>query len=149
MRTLEDAKFEDVLACYDRENAGSEALDCGAGYLRAADNNGAGKWILLMLSMEEALNIMLPHHRRCGVELVPVSGLTVSAAADTAEAITGKAGKCWGNIASSKDRDFSKMHVFVKAENNRLTHLDGLHRLLAWALFDRQIELHAYVVQLG
>jgi hypothetical protein len=36
MRVLGDAKFEDVLAFYHLENAASEALGSGAGYLKAA-----------------------------------------------------------------------------------------------------------------
>jgi hypothetical protein len=147
MRVLGDAKFEDVLACCQRENAGSTTLPWTIRELEKADRNGSGRWKLVMLSREDILRVVLPHHCRCGVELVPESGLTVLAAAATARAVTGETGECWNNIAFQKSRDFSQTHIFLKTENGGLSHLDGLHRLLAWVIFEKQEELHAYVAQ--
>jgi hypothetical protein len=145
MRELEEVKFEEVLACCQRENAESKTLPWTVSQL---NSNGAGRWKLVMLSREDILKIVLPQHHRCGVKLIPEGGLTVSAAAATVRATTGETGECWNNIAFQKGRDFSQTHIFLKTENGGLSHLDGLHRLLAWALFDKQVELHAYVVQL-
>jgi hypothetical protein len=149
MRTLGDAKFEDILSCYHRENVGSKSLAWAADQLRAADKNGASRWTLVMLPREEILNITLPHHRHCGVELIPESGLAVAVAAEKTKGRTAETGECWNNIASHRNRDFSQLHIFLKAENGGLKHLDGLHRLLAWVIFDKQVELQAYVVEVG
>jgi hypothetical protein len=35
--------------------------------------------------------------------------------------------------------------IFFISENGLLKHLDGTHRLLAWALFEIDQEVHAYV----
>src|SRR6266404_6634788 len=149
MRVLKKVQFEEVLACYHLENVGSKSLDWAAARLKEADRNGAGAWTLEMLSRKDILNIVLPHHLRCGVELIPESGLTVSAAAVKVRGLTGETGACWENIASHKDRDFSQTHIFLEIENRTLKHLDGLHRLLAWVLFEKQEELPTYIVRYG
>jgi len=52
---------------------------------------------------------------------------------------------CLENISSHKTRDVSRSHVFLKFEDGCLKHLDGLHRLLAWTLFEKDDEVPAYV----
>jgi Family of unknown function (DUF6309) len=149
MRVLGDVQFEEVMACFERENAESTSRNWTVDRLREADKNGAGTWTLVILSRQDVLDIVLPHHRRCGPEVVPENGLTVSAASERVRGLTKETGTCWDNIASHKDRDFSQTHIFLEAENGILKHLDGLHRLLAWKLFKKQEEPMAYVVHVG
>jgi hypothetical protein len=148
MRVLKEATFEEVLSCHDRKNLGSASFVYTADQLRTADKEVGGRWTLATLSREDTLNIMLPTHRHPAEnpdELIPKPGLTVSVAAGRVRELTRETGLCWENIHFHKALDFSQNHVFLKFENGGLKHLDGLHRLLAWAVFDKKEEVLAYV----
>jgi hypothetical protein len=106
----------------------------------------------VLLSKDDILAIMLPEHRHPAnnpnVIIVPKEGMAVSAAAGRVKDITREAGPCWENIRSHKDRDFSQVHVFLQHQDHGFMNLDGLHRLLAWAVFEKTEALHAYVIGL-
>ena len=55
-------------------------------------------------------------------------------------------GLCWDNINSHRDRDFTQLHIFLQRSNGIFANLDGLHRLLAWMVFDKKVEMLAYVI---
>ena len=148
MKVLTKATFDEVLNCHDHENLGSASFLYAAGQLRTADKEVGGMWTLVTLSREDILNIMLPDHRHPAEnqdELIPKPGLTVSAAAARVREVTHEAGLCWDNIHSHKNLDFSQTHIFLKSETNGLKHLDGLHRLLAWVVFDKKEQVPAYI----
>jgi hypothetical protein len=146
LRVSKQVNFEEVLNCYKSENLLSKSFEYADGLLRTADGEVGGRWTLVGISRGEILNIMLPEHRHPpGEVVIPKSGLAVSAAAERIKDRTRETGECWENILSHKDRDFSRTHIFLRYENGGLRHLDGLHRLLAWVIFEKKEEPPAYV----
>ena len=72
---------------------------------------------------------ILPHHRHPknpAVVVIPPQGMAVAAAAERVRYVTQEAGPCWENIRSHKDRDFSKVHIFLQYQNGGFMNLDGL-----------------------
>jgi hypothetical protein len=51
-----------------------------------------------------------------------------------------------GKIYIPKNRDFSQVHIFLQYHKGGYMNLDGLHRLLAWAVFEKTEEIPAYVL---
>ncbi len=144
-----DVELKEVLSCYERKNQGSRSFDYARGLLAQADRDVGGGWTLVLLSKGDILNIMLPDHRHPTENpnvLIPKPGMVVSAAAARVRELTQETGLCWENIHSHKDRDFSQVHIFLRFQDGGLKNLDGLHRLLAWVIFEREEEIAAYVV---
>jgi hypothetical protein len=156
MKTLKkDLQIEEVLECYDRENQGSAtnresaSFRWARGYLAQKSLEAGGKWTLVLLSKEEIPKIMLPDHRHPRENpqiLIPNKGMTLSEAAARVPEITQRTGECWENIESHEDRDFSQVHIFLQHQNGGFMNLDGLHRLLAWAIFGKEESITAYVL---
>jgi hypothetical protein len=146
MRVLKDkVSFEEVLICFAGENQGSKSLSYANEYLMAA-NDEFGAWTLVGLSRADILNIMLPKHTHGNPSpLIPESWLAVSAVSARVKELTRETGECWDNIQSHKNRDFSQTHIFLKWQDRVLKHVDGLHRLVAYAMFDKKDEVLAYV----
>jgi len=143
-----DVELNEVLSCYERENQGSASFEYAKGLLAHADRDAGGGWTLVLFSRAEILDIMLPDHRHPRENqnvLIPKPGMTVSTAAARVKDITQEKGLCWENIHSHKDRDFSQVHIFLQYQNGVFMNLDGLHRLLAWAVFEKREEIGAYV----
>jgi len=147
MKILEGSvAFDEVLGYFERENRESKSLDWTRNELVKANGETGITWILVRLSRQDILKIMLQaHHHPPQVILIP-DWLDVAAAAVRIKNLTRKAGECWDNIHSHKDRDFSQTHVFLKFRDGRLWHIDGLHRLLAWVIFEMTGVIDAYVV---
>jgi hypothetical protein len=144
-----DVKLAEVLNCYKLENQGSESFQYALDLLTQKSHESKDRWTLTLLAKEDVLAIILPHHRHPknpAVVVIPPQGMAVAAAAERVRDITQEAGPCWENIRSHKDRDFSNVHVFLQYQNGGFMNLDGLHRLLAWALFERTEEIPTYVV---
>lgn len=148
----EDVELTEVLSCYERENQGSASFEYAKGLLTQRSHESGGRWTLVRLSKDDILNIMLPGHRH-PVEnpnvLIPEPGMTASAAAGRVRVITQETGLCWENIHSHIDRDFSRVHLFLQYQNGGFMNLDGLHRLLAWVIFEKTEEIPAYVIGLA
>jgi len=53
--------------------------------------------------------------------------------------------KCWERITGIGCRDFSQMHIALEIENGILKHVDGVHRLLAYGLFEKGHDVFAYM----
>ena len=116
------------------------------GLLEAA-NSQFGAWSKAILSLEDMLGIMLPPHRHDGFELIPPSGLTVSDALRKAELLprshicslrieelsTGPLSAIFLSAAPVADPAYPDYRDLVNRGYKGLTHLDGLHRLIAWA----------------
>lgn len=83
------------------------------------------------------------------IEVIPQSGLSVSAAVQRVRQLPKQQmPERWDRISKIKDRDFSQMRIAIEIENSTLKHVDGVHRLLAYRLFDKHQDLCAYVAGL-
>lgn len=147
-----DVELNEALSCYERENQGSANFEYAKGLLAQKSRESGDRWTLVLLSKEDILNIMLPDHRHPAGNanaLIPKPGLTVSAAAGRVKDTTQETGCCWKNILFHKDRDFSQVHIFLQYQNGGFMNLDGLHRLLAWVIFEKTEKIPAYVIGLS
>jgi len=136
MRVLRDASFEEVQQCFRRENQCSNSFDWTNQQLVKLSS---GQWKYVLLARSDILMITTPSHSH-GREL------EVDSTIRTAVEKLPRAGECWDNVTSHRNRDFSETHVFLQCEAGQLAHLDGFHRLLAWVIFDKEKEVPAYVV---
>jgi hypothetical protein len=104
---------------------------------------------------------MLPWHTHDGVELVPVAGSAVSEAIEKLE-IADRLSECYKRIqqlssslitpvfltaAPINDQRYPDYKGLLERGRAGLTHLDGLHRLVAWGRENKQ-EIPAYVAGL-
>jgi Family of unknown function (DUF6309) len=139
----ESVAFEEILSCFARENRGSKSFKYTEDLLKKAIGDS---WSLVRLSRPDILKIKLPHHRHPPeITLIPNQGMVLAEAAETVRELTRETGPCWDNILFHKGRDLSQTHIFLKVQGSGLEDLDGLHRLLAWAIFDMANEIPAYV----
>ena len=147
MRILKEAvPFDEILACYEQENRGWPGYAIGIDYLNAANARCQGKWTLMSLSNADVSSVMLPYHRHHGFEVIPQSGLSVSAAVERLKQLPkDQMPGCWKRISDLGQRDFSHMHIALESENGILKHVDGVHRLLAYGLFEKGHDVLAYV----
>jgi hypothetical protein len=152
MRILKkEVQLAEALDCYDCENQGSASFDWARGYLAQKSHESGSNWTLVLLSKDEIPDIILPDHRHPRENpnvLIPNPGLRVSAAAARVNDVTQRTGECWENIRFHKERDFGAAHVFLQNRPEGLLNLDGLHRLLAWAVFEKTDDIQAYVLGL-
>jgi hypothetical protein len=146
MQNLKDAVSfeEEILPTYERENRGSKGYAVGLDYLRAANRRCHGKWTLALLSKVEIANVTVPAHRH-PAELIPDSGLSVAAAALRVPQFRDLNPECWERISAQENRDFSQTHICLALENGVLKHVDGVHRLLAYVLFEKDTDVPTYV----
>jgi hypothetical protein len=136
---------QEVLRDYEGEHRGFEGYQIGLDYLNAANTRWRGRWGLALLSPTEIANVMLPLHRH-PIEVIPQSGLSVAAPVQRLRKLPkDQMPKCWERIDKIMNRDFSKMHIAVQMDNDILTHVDGLHRLLAYGLVKHDQDILAYI----
>lgn len=141
----EAVSFDEIQACYEEENRGWEGHNVGLEYLRAANTRCKGRWALVSLSSGDIASVMLPWHRH-GLEVIPQSGLSVPAAVQRLKHLPKEQmPKCWERITGLGERDFSHMHIALETENGILKHVDGVHRLLAYGLFEKDHDVLAYI----
>jgi hypothetical protein len=140
--------FDEILACYEVEHRGWEGYDIGLQYLHAANTRCQGRWALVLLSKTDIAGLMLPWHNHT-IEVIPQSGLSVPAAVERLKQLPkDQMPDCWERISKIGERDFSQMHIALEIENGILKHVDGVHRLLAYGLFQKDDEVPAYVAGL-
>jgi len=146
MRIMEEAvPFDEIFRCYEEENRGWLGFAVGIDYLTAANTRCQGRWTLVFLSDADIVRVMLPLHNH-PLEVIPQSGLSVSAAVQRLKQLPkDQMPDCWERINKQKERDFSQMHIALESDNGILKHVDGVHRLLAYVLFDKDQEVPAYV----
>ncbi len=146
---------EEVLRAFDQDHIikSGNSNQYARELLEMADRQFGGVWAQMFLCREDVLKIILPpHNHRAGggqVELIPISGLTVSAATEKISGMPNYQATntcCWRSITYWMDRYPSP--VFLSAapvrdcsdyqhltnHDGHLIHLDGLHRLIAWGL---------------
>ena len=129
--------------------------------LLGAANQQFGSWFRVILSSEDIQGIMLPPHIHGGFELIPVSGSTVADAVPRVDLLP-PAHSCGRRIEEMSRGPLSAVFLsaaplvepaytdyrdLVHRGCKGLTHLDGLHRLIAWARSGRS-DVTAYVAGL-
>ena len=116
MDFVKDVTLGEVLEGLHRENSGSKSYAWAENRLKQADGLCIGRWALVILDKADIANIVLPAHRH-GIELVPDSGLAVSATAEVLRSFPNKQSmvECWENICSHRERDFAQSHIFLES----------------------------------
>ncbi|WP_017588456.1 DUF6309 family protein [Nocardiopsis ganjiahuensis] len=174
MKIIEPVTTEEVLETFRRTGPPHDDITArdAESYaekmtLLAVEQHGE-PWYRVRLSRKDVLAVVLPWHRgeNGELELVPPTGATVqetltrlSAWGDeypTANPL------CWEKLHRHSDTDLSPLilsagvvdhpHYADLSDRDSLTHLDGLHRMLAWGLegrLPRFRRLDAYVVGLN
>jgi hypothetical protein len=153
--------FDEVRAAFLREND----VQCGKNQwaLKAIEiaEEQFGHWGRVILSSEDILGVMLPHHTRCGPEVVPPCGSIVSDAIERLKSLP-SSDTCRKTVDELSARtpsliflssapinhsDYPDFRALVERNYKGLTHLDGLHRLIAWGRSGRS-GIAAYVAGL-
>jgi uncharacterized protein DUF6309 len=146
MRIESKVDFKEVRHTYLAANPdpsfGSTTYALG---LLDAANEQFREWHEVVLSSGEVLTIMLPWHRHKEFELVPTSGLIVRDALYRL-ALAPQGHDCPRRVEALSVEPPSAVYLSVAPLNRYmdyrelvrrnyrgLTHLDGLHRLIAWA----------------
>ena len=116
-------------------------------------NEQFGEWYKVLLNREDILQVVLPWHLSCSgkIELVPKSGLTVKQTVEKLlhieDAVANENPICYGKMLKLSKAPFSPLFLSTQAierddysslhTKNGLTHIDGLHRMIAWERFGR------------
>lgn len=152
--------FEEVKATFIVENIDTPGRnDWPLGALEVA-NRQFGNWRRVVLTAEDIRGVMLPCHIH-GVNLVPYSGSTVLEAIRKLDFID-RVSDCYRRIqqfsdlrtpavflsaAPINDLRYSDYRGLLDRGYRGLTHLDGLHRLIAWGRENKR-NVPAYVAGL-
>lgn len=141
MRVEKRVNFQEVLDEFTRHNDVARnqwALDA----IKVADKE-LDHWVRAILDFDDILNIMLPYHNHRAYLLVPQSGSTVSEAIEKLKSLPPE-GCCPNKIDYFSNKPSSLIFLSMKPISHGdyaglvargyegLTHLDGLHRLVAW-----------------
>jgi len=141
---------DQVLSAFDRDHPTKPdgSNEYARGLLIKADQQFGGTWTQVSLSQKDICGIILPPHRH-GTELIPISGMTVSAAVEKVKRAKDYQSAnpcCWKVIAHWMELYPSPVflsiapvtnctdHQYLTGYQGHLIHLDGLHRLIAWGL---------------
>ncbi|MFE4017181.1 DUF6309 family protein [Streptomyces sp. NPDC059101] len=168
MRILETVTFDAVLRHFRAEHPVAREHDGNTndeaeGHVRNAERL-LGRWSRVLLGRQDVLDVMLPWHLGEGGdrELVPPTGMTVAEAAETLrsqqDAYARSNPVCWRKLLRQRTAPRTPLFLSARAvggvdyEGLRVkegvTHLDGLHRMIAWAAWHRLPEgeeIPAYV----
>ena len=146
MRVDDKVPFEQVRVTFLNENPDPtyRATTYTSGLLDEAERQ-FGEWHRAVLASEDILGVMLPWHAHEGFELVPKSGLIVSDAVGRLE-LAAPSHECRRQIESLSQAPLSTVFLstlpltdnqdyreLARRGYKGLIHLDGLHRLIAWA----------------
>lgn len=160
MTKVSVVSFETVRSHFLRDNAATpERNGWPLGALEIANRQFA-TWTYVILMVAEVLTVLLPHHDH-GVNLVSITGSTVS---DTVPAVSrlNRTTECYARIQQFlgaqtqtvylsadpiNDPQYGDYHGLIARGCRGLTHLDGLHRLIAWGLENKR-DVPAYVAGL-
>lgn len=158
MKIIDKANFLTVLSVFDREHPTSEGTNSWARkMLENANHEFNGEWHQVQLSRKDILGILLVGHHdpMDGLVLIPEQGMSVRMVAkhwkDIKSIYQVKNKDCYAKITKFSEQPFSAIFLSVRPikgydvpeyenleyKNNALVHLDGLHRLVAWAIAGR------------
>lgn len=157
MYTQRPSTYEEVKSNFLENNAGTpERNQWPLGALEVA-NEQFGVWIYTLLQPAELLPVLLPHHNHA-VNLVPPAGSTVSGTVPKLSGLP-RNSECYLRIqqfsgtrtipiflssAPINHPRYPDYNGLISRGCTGLTHLDGLHRLLAWSLENKR-DVPAYV----
>ena len=157
MRIIAVVTFDEVLQRFYHEHALDRAHEANRNgeaeqHLRNA-NALLRQWSRVLVGRRDVLGVMLPWHLSEGGdrELIPKSGLTVAAAARRLRSMGRQHARmnptCWGKLTWQSTSPLTPLFLSTHAigtvdyeelqVKDGLTHLDGLHRMLAWELHHR------------
>ena len=124
MDFVKDVTLGEVLEGLHRENSGSKSYAWAENRLKQADGLCIGRWALVILDKADIANIVLPAHRH-GIELVPDSGLAVSATAEVLRSLRLHlyTRQVAGTHTPSKHNPIIVCEVVVKAERIQVSPL--------------------------
>ena len=147
MEVQSTVDFQEVMGVFRRDNVDTpERNDWPSGALEIA-NNQFRTWARVVLYPHELGSIMLPQHDH-GVHLIPPAGASVLESLKNLDAVD-RSSECYRRIqqfvnsrdsaiflsvAPIDDPRFSDYAGLVQRGYKGLTHLDGLHRLIAWTI---------------
>jgi len=156
---LKEVESLEVLKTFDKYNKISEGNTnhWARELVTTANKKFNGQWHLAELTKEDALKILLPWHNHGEkVNLVPKTGMTVQAAANyfkkNATEYKKENPKCHAKIIMFSEKEITEPlflstapltgcdkieHEKLHYTDKSLVHLDGLHRLIAWAINDK------------
>ncbi|MFY0534280.1 DUF6309 family protein [Nannocystis pusilla] len=170
MRVVEVVQFAEVLARFRREHATGPVHEANTNALaeRALGVADAmlGVWHRVRLGPAALGRVLLPWHESEGgrCKLVPRTGLTVAAAAarlrEAHDDYPDHSPVCWRKLQRHRAADPASTAIYLSTRpidhvdyaaltpGDGLVHLDGLHRMVAWAaygLLQGGREVEAYV----
>ncbi len=159
MKNIERVDFSDVLKRFDREHPiNQETNEWARDRLKNANERFGGEWYSVQLSRREVLSgieLVYHHDPGSGLVLIPEEGSTVSEAKDKFLKIrldySKKNSDCYEKIVKFGSRMFDYVflctaplkgfgvteHEKLDHTEENLVHIDGLHRLVAWAVKGR------------
>lgn len=164
MRVLERVGFEQVLQRFRRDHAVDREHEAntngdGESHLFLADAL-LGEWSRVLVGPRHLRGVVLPWHESEGgdIALVPKTGLRVADAARRLGAMRSdysrKSPVCWRKLERLAAAPPTSIFLSTRAIAGEdyadlsikegLIHLDGLHRMIAWAL-DERLSEHALV----
>jgi hypothetical protein len=145
LKILREVHWQEVRSRYTCEHQGGSLSDFLDSLWRTGEKY-ADTWAEVLISRDEALTVRLPAHDHSPSPMLE-AGLSVYSAAEIlSEPVLGnEAGECFDRIRSHRNRDFSRTLIFLEFCDESLQHLDGLHRLLAYAIYGLTQEIPAYV----
>jgi len=160
MQRQSKVDFQEVRATFVRDNVDTPERNAWPLSALEIANAQFGDWAKVLLFPDDLGNIMIPWHDH-GVSLVPRSGSSVSEALKKLDQLD-RSSECYRRIqqfsdprttaiflsvAPINDPDYPDYKGLVDRSYRGLTHLDGLHRLIAWALENKRT-VPAYVAGL-
>lgn len=158
MKKISKVEFSTVLSIFDQEHLIGDGTNSWARkMLENANNKFGGEWHQVQLSRKEILEILLVGHHDPigGLVLIPKQGMSVRMVARRWEEIKNiykvENKDCYAKITKFSKKPFSNIFLSVEPikgysvseyenleyKKNTLVHLDGLHRLIAWAIAGR------------
>ena len=158
MQVIRNVSFEMVLAAFTEENRktetnqGNNAFNWTVNELKKSQAELPDQWKLVTLCKSDILGIMIRggHEHSihgAGPLIRRDETISIAGAAERLRSLDkAKIPECWDNICYQKSRDISQTHLFLRAADDLLWHIDGLHRMLAWVLFKGEGTVPVFVV---
>lgn len=161
-KKLERLSFDEVMSVFLSEhNLEHGTNDWAKWALEEANKKVGGKWYVCEMNTRLLLDVVLPHHKDGEIELVSPGGITVKEALRKIQCMPDYSKKCpgcWSKIEYARSRNFNPIFLSDKpiweyshhvGDESQLFHLDGLHRMIAWAMDGRLNEGQKLIVYLA
>lgn len=160
MHSQRRATYDEVKDRFEQDNLSTPGRN---GFPRGAleiANRQFVTWAYVILTPKEVLSVLLPKHDHA-VNLIPPDGASVSEAISVLDRVNRQT-ECYQRIeqfsgaltppvflstSPISDPQYSDYHGLLRRGCTGLTHLDGLHRLIAWGQENRR-DVPAFVAGL-